>query len=239
MTADRAEILDLASKLAAFWGREKVTAALKTWGPTYAAGNLRRALDLEAALEAAGERLASSPRFRGGRAAWFVDNARLQGVPAAELARLVDAELAQDARPDIFAQGELAARRWAPCAPVSLWSWALGPWQEVEVFASDRRKPSYVVTVTWGRARRCTCEDFTTRSAARLAQGKRPDCKHFAVAESAASFWAEVWAKLGDGLDPAALVASFVALRGTDAERMDAFLHNDRDNAAPTPQGAP
>ena len=238
MTSDRAEILDLASKLAALWGRQRVMVALKSWGQPHAVVKLRRALDLEAALEEAGERLAASPRFGGGRAAWFIDNARLQGVPLAELGRFVDAELAQDAHPDTFTQGELAARRWAPCAPVSLWSWALGPWQEVEVFASDRRKPAYVVTVTWGRARRCTCEDFTTRSAARLAQGKRPDCKHFAVAEAAASFWAEVWAKLSDGLDPAALVASFVALRGTDAERMDAFTQ-DRPHAAHTPQGAP
>jgi len=140
--SDRPQILALANDLASWWGKGRVLAALKVWGPSGSLQALRAAVAREEAIDGLCERLAQSPRFGGGRAAFFMDTARSLSVPVAELARLVEGELVQDAKPDAFT-GHLAPRGWAPCAPISLWSWALGPWQEVEVYASKRTKPAY------------------------------------------------------------------------------------------------
>lgn len=226
MTSDRSQILALANDLASWWGKARVLEALKVWGPSGSLGALRAAVARETAVDELCERLAQSPRFGGGRATLFMDTARALSVPVEDLARLVEGELAQDARPNAFAGSE-DARQWAPCAPISLWSWALGPWQEVEVYASKRTKPAYVVSVVCGKARKCTCEDFAARSQARRAAGLPVACKHFAVAEAGALFWATVWALVAQGVEPCAVVASYNALGGaTEADKMARFTQD-------------
>lgn len=226
MTSDRSQILALANDLASWWGKARVLEALKVWGPSGSLGALRTAVARETAVDELCERLAQSPRFGGGRAALFMDTARALSVPVEDLARLVEGELAQDARPNAFAGSE-DARQWAPCAPISLWSWALGPWQEVEVYASKRAKPAYVVSVVCGKARKCTCEDFAARSQARRAAGLPVACKHFAVAEAGALFWATVWALVAQGVEPCAVVASYNATGGaTEADKMARFTQD-------------
>lgn len=223
---DRSQILALANDLTSWWGKARVLDALKLWGPSGSLEALRAAVAREAAVDELCERLAQSPRFGGGRAALFMDTARALSVPVEELARLVEGELVQDAKPSAF-EGQLAARHWAPCAPISLWSWALGPWQEVEVYASKRAKPAYVVSVVCGKARKCTCEDFAARSQARRAAGVPVACKHFAVAEAGALFWASVWALVAQGVEPCAVVANYRATGGaTEADKMTRFIQD-------------
>ena len=224
--SDRPQILALANDLASWWGKGRVLAALKVWGPSGSLQALRAAVAREEAIDGLCERLAQSPRFGGGRAAFFMDTARSLSVPVAELARLVEGELVQDAKPDAFT-GRLAPRGWAPCAPISLWSWALGPWQEVEVYASKRTKPAYVVSVVCGKARKCTCEDFAARSEARRAAGLPVACKHFAVAEVGALFWASVWGLVAQGTSPDAVVSGYQATGGaTDADKMARYVQD-------------